>query len=236
MRHIQRGIATTIVLLLFLIGGVAITSGVFVFYQNQQKLKSINSFEDCAKYYPVAESYPAQCNTKDGRHFVQELSEEEKKRLMTPFREKQKEGIKIDFKYGVGKGNELDTFNGVFIKDMVSDPSITTKIQLTDKELDSIYQEMIKINFFDYPTHFSIQSKEICGSSGCFAQGNLTPAASYYFKVSYDSMIKELWWTDEIVGDDKQAEQLRGLIGLIEKIIESKDEYKQLPTPKAGYL
>ena len=26
----------------------------------------INSFEDCAKYYPIMESFPRQCNTPSG--------------------------------------------------------------------------------------------------------------------------------------------------------------------------
>lgn len=84
MRSIQRGIATSIILIIFLIAGVAIASGYFIFYQNQQKLKSINSFKDCAKYYPVMESYPEQCNTPDGKHFVRELSDDEKQKLVPP--------------------------------------------------------------------------------------------------------------------------------------------------------
>lgn len=31
---------------------------------------SIDTFEECAKYYPVMESYPEQCSTPDGGHFV----------------------------------------------------------------------------------------------------------------------------------------------------------------------
>lgn len=90
MRHYQRGIATVIILIFFLIAGVAIASGAFVFYQNERssssnkKAASINSFEDCAKLYPVMESYPEQCNTPDGKHFTRELSEEEKQRLVPP--------------------------------------------------------------------------------------------------------------------------------------------------------
>ena len=34
----------------------------------------INSFEECAAYYPVMESYPRQCNTPNGQHFVEELT------------------------------------------------------------------------------------------------------------------------------------------------------------------
>lgn len=82
MRNVQRGIATSIVLILFLIIGIALASGYFIFSQNQQRLKSINSFEDCAKYYPVMESFPEQCNTPDGKHFSRKLSEEEKEKVI----------------------------------------------------------------------------------------------------------------------------------------------------------
>ena len=30
----------------------------------------VDSFEECAKLFPVMESYPEQCNTPDGQHFV----------------------------------------------------------------------------------------------------------------------------------------------------------------------
>lgn len=36
--------------------------------------ESITNFEECAKIYPVMESYPAQCRTPDGKHFVQTIS------------------------------------------------------------------------------------------------------------------------------------------------------------------
>lgn len=44
----------------------------------------VKSFGDCAKYYPVMESYPAQCRTPDGRLFVQELTDEEEDRIKPP--------------------------------------------------------------------------------------------------------------------------------------------------------
>ncbi len=83
MRHYQRGIGTVIILSLLLIVGVAVASAVFVFDQSN-KASSVNSFEDCAGLYPVMESYPAQCNTPDGKHFVQELTQEEKRGLVPP--------------------------------------------------------------------------------------------------------------------------------------------------------
>ncbi len=58
--------------------------GAAAYYYQQQKVKAINSYEECAKVYPILMSYPGQCNTPDGRHFVQQLSEEEKKKLQPP--------------------------------------------------------------------------------------------------------------------------------------------------------
>lgn len=77
----QKGFSA-LVLILLLAVFASLALGSYYFY-NQQKLQSINSFEECAKHFPVMTSYPEQCNTPDGKHFVRELSEEEKKKLQT---------------------------------------------------------------------------------------------------------------------------------------------------------
>ena len=133
------------------------------------------------------------------------------------------------FKYGVGAKNILDTFDGTFTRDMVSEPSITVELSLSEKELGDIYHKMAEINFVDYPDNFSVapSSSEVYGIQ--------TPYHSYYFKIQYNSKIKELWWEDRIVYEDRQADKLRELIRLIWDIVESKEEYKQLPEPTSGY-
>src|SRR3990167_2459279 len=71
MRSVQRGISAFFLVIAILAIAVAVTAGYFVFSQNlKQKIASINSFEECAKHYPVMESYPEQCNTPDGKHFT----------------------------------------------------------------------------------------------------------------------------------------------------------------------
>ncbi len=87
----QRGFSSLIIILGVLLTLGVIAGGGYYFY-NQQKLiklslsetNSITDFETCSKYYEVLLSYPGQCNTPDGRHFVQEISEEEKKKLIPP--------------------------------------------------------------------------------------------------------------------------------------------------------
>ncbi len=37
----------------------------------KQFSQTITNFEECAKIYPVMESYPAQCKTPDGKHFTE---------------------------------------------------------------------------------------------------------------------------------------------------------------------
>ena len=64
--------------------GIALYAGISLFLKNQQPpIPSpvststpplvITSFEECAQHYPVMESYPEQCNTPDGKHFVRNV-------------------------------------------------------------------------------------------------------------------------------------------------------------------
>jgi hypothetical protein len=133
------------------------------------------------------------------------------------------------FKYGVGARNVLDTFNDTFTKDMVLAPSISIDLALNAAEMESIYQKMVEINFFNYPEEFKVTPEgDLIGT--------VTPYSSYYFKVEYKSGIKELKWEDEITNPNEQADKLRELINLIKNIIESREEYKELPEPSGGYL
>jgi len=138
-------------------------------------------------------------------------------------------GFNLVFKYGVGARNELDTFNGTFTKDMIIDPPVTVNLTLSKEELDTIYQKMKEIDFFAYPDRFSVSVHS--GES----TGMITPYSSYYFKVAYDSGLKELWWEDKITNKDEKAEKLRELIEFIKNIVEAKKEYKELPPPRGGY-
>jgi hypothetical protein len=85
MRSIQRGISALFLVVTVLVIATAVTISYFTFYLDAKKTKqaSVTSFEDCAKLYPVIESYPEQCNTPDGKHFTRQLSEEEKQRTVS---------------------------------------------------------------------------------------------------------------------------------------------------------
>lgn len=147
--------------------------------------------------------------------------------------EPRESNFNLIFRYGIMAGNTLDTFQGTYVKDMVRDPSIRIDLALTEEEMDSIYQKMVEIDFFNYPDRFSISVPPGVPT------GVFTPYSSYYFKVEYNSKIKELWWDDKIVYKDykdEKADRLRELIKLIMDIFESKEEYKKLPEPSSAYL
>jgi hypothetical protein len=133
------------------------------------------------------------------------------------------------FSYGTGEvKNELNTIKGTYTKDMISAPPITVNLSLAQEEMDRIYKKMQEIDFFNYPTDFSIQSS---GTTTIVS----TPSEKYYFKVIDGSRTKEVSWDDKIKNPDIQASKLRELIQLIKSIISSKDEYKALPPASGGY-
>lgn len=59
-----------------LIALILIGIAMFIAYNQQTRQSSIviTNFEECIKAgNPVLESYPAQCRTPDGKHFVEEI-------------------------------------------------------------------------------------------------------------------------------------------------------------------
>lgn len=125
------------------------------------------------------------------------------------------------FRHGVGAKNELNTFEQTYTKDMVMDPPVTIKFKISESELTSIYQKINDLKLFD-------MNEEI-------TDGNMfrTPCDSYYLKVQIDTTPKDLSW-DNCRG--KISDKLQEFTNYIISVIESKEEYKKLPTPKAGYL
>ena len=136
----------------------------------------------------------------------------------------------FDLKYGVGAKNEIDTFHGKFTKDMVDAPSITITLKLSEAEMEEIYQKMLDIDFFNYPDTFTV----IPGPNE--ATQLVTPVNSYYFTVEKNGQTKTLSWEDSNQNPNTKADKLRELIVMIQRMIEAKEEYKELPDPGHAYL
>jgi hypothetical protein len=133
-----------------------------------------------------------------------------------------KNPVNIDFKYGLYGRNELDTFKGIFTKDLVADGTITTRLTLTQEELIEIRDKLVGIGFFDYPGTFP-------------SQGIVTPRADFYLKVQNGSTLKEVTWYSDSQFDSKTESDLTELYYIITGIVEEKLEYKLLPPPNGAY-
>lgn len=128
------------------------------------------------------------------------------------------------FRVGVGAKNELNTFNGTFTQDMVVDPAITTDLKLSVNDKWQILQEINEINFFNLPSNYPRET-------GMW----MSTQVDYYIKIQYGSQTKEVSWNDNSIRSSN-TQNLNELADLIWGLIQSKPEYKSLPTPQAGYL
>ena len=165
------------------------------------------------------------CNDSKNPSSDTKTDETSNKRVLPPDVRVNKNNFSLIFRFGYGGGgNVLDTFNNTFKHDMINLQPVMTSLSLSEEDLNKIYQKMFEIDFFNYPDIFSITG-----------DGHETPYETYYFKVELNSNVKELLWEDDIPGEDIKAEKLIELIELIEDIIYSKAEYKELPEPVGGY-
>ncbi len=137
----------------------------------------------------------------------------------------------IDFKYGVGALNEMNTFDNQFTKDLILDGTITVALVLSDNELAEIENKLLQIVFFSYPDTFIVQTS-------CAVVSYIEPHQTYIFMVEHESAFKQLFWSDAIVTtvEDPKVVQLREAIAFIKAIIQAKPEYQKLPAASGGYL
>ena len=140
-------------------------------------------------------------------------------------------GFNFIFKYGVTAGNILDTFQNTFTKDMITDPSITVALNLTQEEKDLIYRKMVEIGFLDFPADFNDRIPADLKTTQF-----VTPGLRYYFKMQVGQTVKELNWDAGRIYQDQMSKDMESLIKLIIQIIESKDEYQVIPQPTSAYI
>lgn len=130
----------------------------------------------------------------------------------------------MEFRYGVGAKNILNTFEGSFTKDMVIGEPVIIPFKLSPEQIKNIYKKMIDIDLFSYPQNYNPINNYF-----------ITPFDTYYFKVQTSSGIKEITWEDEHMVQDKKSKQLRELIMLIKDYIQDTSQFKNLPPARGGY-
>jgi len=141
------------------------------------------------------------------------------------------EGIDLIFIYGVRGNrhnpvNRLDTFNNTFTKDMVRDPSITFELEISDEDLTHMVEKMDEIGFYNYPSQYTPK----------VAHGGVTPYITYELQVyRYGVLVISVRMDTDILSEDDETRNLRSLFGLIIKVIENSEAFKNSPKPTSGY-
>jgi hypothetical protein len=113
---------------------------------------------------------------------------------------------------------------------MVIGPDTTFALTLTSAEMDTIYQAVIAMRFFDLP--------EPCPPftpSGTYEPGF---GVDHFFEIHAGGEIKRLRWKGGYLvphpSDDWKS--LHELQAMIWRMVERKPEYRALPRPRGGYL
>lgn len=140
----------------------------------------------------------------------------------------QSRNFNLKFSYGVNARNVLNTFHDTYTKDLIMDGTTTVSFTLPDSQLQRISSKMSEINFFNYPDTFVVHTGDTVGI--------ITPHSTYIFHVVNNSAVKDLYWSDSIIGQESAAAKLRELITLIENIIQTNPKYSQLPPARGSYL
>lgn len=127
--------------------------------------------------------------------------------------------FKMDFKYGVGARNELNTFQGTYTKDMIADEPITIDLELTDEELQDIEDKIDELDVFA-----SVKEE---------TNMIVVPCVSYDLLTEMNGVQERLTWDCGEFGSNQKLDALREYINVI---LESKDAIRALPVPQGGYL
>jgi hypothetical protein len=133
-----------------------------------------------------------------------------------------------DFSCGSIPMYVLDTTSGTLVYTPLGDTiSTTISLQLSNEELESVYQKAISISFFEYPSEFVVPDDQVLGY--------YAPSSSYQLSMTNGDMKNSVTWRDDIMTKPqyKKADELRELMNLMDNIIQAHPEVQQLPGPKA---
>jgi hypothetical protein len=85
---------------------------------------------------------------------------------------------------------QLDTFDGVFTANLGGEPAriVTSRMSLTNAQMDEISRTIERIKFFDYPSPF------VGAPAG--GRGRTSPATTYRLEVRKDGAVHTVSWQD----------------------------------------
>ena len=133
--------------------------------------------------------------------------------------------IKIHFYYGFG--NELNTFEKYYTKDLVLDGKIKIHFWLTSEEQEKILEKVITIGFFNFPETINNDSTRV----------RIDPdPGEQFLLIQYRNHIHGTSWFLPLPSDSPYTVPLTELTNFIIELIKKKPAYQALPPARGGYL
>lgn len=126
-------------------------------------------------------------------------------------------------KFGVGKKNEIDTFEGKITKDLVDDGTTTINLPLTIEEKAKIYEKMKTINI--------ISMKDLVPKTECMTK----PYSEDEWKITINGETITTSISGAYCEKAIDENKLIDIRNYIRNIVQSKGEYKKLPEATGGY-
>lgn len=134
------------------------------------------------------------------------------------------EDFNFAIQFGIGKKNEINTFENTVTKDLILDGTATTEINFTKEQMNNIYKKMKEINILE-------TKKFTPKSDNCVQQ----PHGEDEWKIRIDGRMVTVFISGKYCTTTNDARQLIRLRDYIFNIVKNKPEYKQLPNSKGMY-
>lgn len=137
--------------------------------------------------------------------------------------------LKLHFRYGFG--NELNTYDRTFTKDLILDGYITVNFWLTTEEQESIVNRLKDNDFVNLPDTIATYT---AGDSIII---QIIPSPGRQFlKAKFENFEKEVSFYFPLPENNPASAKILDLYEFIINIIHNKPEYQRLPEPHGGRI
>ncbi|KOO52644.1 hypothetical protein AMD00_04250 [Viridibacillus arvi] len=137
--------------------------------------------------------------------------------------EKMPSDFDFSVKFGVGKKNEIDTYEDKVTKDLVDDGTATINLPLSIEEKEKIYEKMKNINI--------IRLKELTPRTECMTK----PYSEDEWKITINGEKITPYISGAYCEKANAENKLIDLRNYIRNIVQNKVEYQKLPEATGGY-
>lgn len=140
----------------------------------------------------------------------------------------------VTYAYGIGARNILDTANNTFTHDMVVDPPIVVNLTLSREELSTIWNSTQHNDFFRLKN-----LTDSCPPNNFGGCTEIIPEKEYKLTVTANGqthivMLRQNYELNQ--AQDIDLHKFKNITSTIDSILSQKEELKELPKPRGGYL